>query len=122
MTLNRKWKDRLFIRIFSDPEDLLDLYNAINGTEYHDPEQLEITTLEDVIYMGMKNDASFIIDDELQLWEHQSTCNCNMPVRGLIYLASLYQQYIKRHRFRCICQKKERWGQSTVPGGKGGGA
>ena len=45
---NRKYKDRLFQRVFQDKRDLLDLYNAINGTNHQNPEELEITTLEDV--------------------------------------------------------------------------
>ena len=42
---NRKYKDRLFQRVFQDKRNLLDLYNAINGTNHQDPEELEITTL-----------------------------------------------------------------------------
>ena len=53
---NRKYKDRLFQRVFRDKEYLLELYNAINGTKYSNPDDLEITTLEDVIFMSMKND------------------------------------------------------------------
>ena len=60
-TVNRTHKDRLFQRVFADKRDLLDLYNAINNTNYTNPDELEITTLEDVIYMSMKNDMSFII-------------------------------------------------------------
>ena len=96
-TVNRKHKDRLFQRVFADKKDLLDLYNAINGTDYTDPDELEITTLEDVIYMSMKNDMSFIISSTLNLYEHQSTFNPNMPVRGLMYFARLYEGYIKQH-------------------------
>ena len=95
--VNRKHKDRLFQRVFADKKDLLDLYNAINGTNYADPDELEITTLEDVIYMSMKNDMSFIISSTLNLYEHQSTFNPNMPVRGLLYFARLYETYIKQH-------------------------
>ena len=57
----RKYKDKLFQRVFSDKKDLLDLYNAVNQTSYTNPDDLEITTLEDVIYLSMKNDLSFII-------------------------------------------------------------
>ena len=76
---------------------LLDLYNAINGTTHQDPEELEITTLEDVIFMSMKNDKSFIISSTMNLYEHQSTVNPNMPIRGLLYFAQLYDEYIKLH-------------------------
>lgn len=93
----RKYKDKLFQRVFCDKKDLLDLYNAINHTSYTNPEDLEITTLEDVIYLSMKNDLSFIISSTLNLYEHQSTFNPNMPIRGLIYFARLYEAYIKKH-------------------------
>ncbi len=73
------------------------LYNAINGTNHQDPEELEITTLEDVIFMSMKNDKSFMISSTMNLYEHQSTVNPNMPIRGLLYFAQLYDEYIKLH-------------------------
>lgn len=94
---NRKYKDRLFQRVFRDKEYLLELYNAINGTNYSNPDDLEITTLEDVIFMSMKNDKSFIISSTMNLYEHQSTVNPNMPIRGLLYFAQLYDEYIKLH-------------------------
>ena len=70
------------------------MYNAINGTKYTDPNKIIFNTIDDVIYMGMKNDISFIIDDEIDLFEHQSTFNPNMPVRQLIYLSKLYEGYL----------------------------
>ena len=57
--VNRKYKDRLFRLVFEDKRDLLDLYNAVNGSNYQNPDELMITTLEDAIYLGMKNDLSF---------------------------------------------------------------
>ena len=96
---NRKYKDRLFQRIFDTPQDLLELYNAVNDTQYTNWEDLEITTLEDAIYMSMKNDKSFIISSTLNLYEHQSTWNPNMPIRGLLYFARLYDAYIARNGF-----------------------
>lgn len=50
-------------------EFILSLYNALNGTDYTDTTLLDITTIQDVIYMGMKNDSAFIIDSELNLFE-----------------------------------------------------
>ena len=77
---NRNYKDRLFRFVFNNKKDLLDLYNAINGTDYDNPEELEVNTLENVLYLSMKNDLSFLIDAELNLYEHQSTYNPNMPM------------------------------------------
>ena len=92
--VNREYKDRLFRFVFQRREDLLSLYNAVNGTDYRDPEALEINTLENVLYLGMKNDISFLISGTLNLYEHQSTYNPNMPVRGLMYFSKLYEKYI----------------------------
>lgn len=72
----------------------LSLYNAINGTNYSDSNAIEFNTIDDVIYMGMKNDISFLIGDEMNVFEHQSSYNPNMPVRQLMYLAKLYEGYI----------------------------
>ena len=69
--VNRNYKDTIFRMLFSDRKNLLSLYNAINGTSYMNPEELEIVTLENAIYMGMKNDLSFIIETNLFLYEHQ---------------------------------------------------
>ena len=69
----RKYKDILFRFVFREPEELLELYNAMNHTEYTNPEDLIVTTMEDVVYMGMKNDLSFLVANELNLYEHQST-------------------------------------------------
>lgn len=96
---NGKEKDRLFCFIFGREENkkwTLSLYNAVNGTSYNNLEDIEITTMEDVIYMGMKNDVSFIIGSEISLYEHQSTYNPNMPVRQLMYLGRQYDKYIER--------------------------
>ena len=95
---NRKYKDRLFQKVFEKKEDLLSLYNAVNHTSYKNADELEITTLDDVIYLSMKNDLSFIISATLNLYEHQSTFNENMPIRGLLYFARLYEAYIKKNK------------------------
>lgn len=86
--LNTKYKDRLFRLIFREKKELLELYNAVNESNYTNPDELEITTMEDVVYMGMKNDLSFIIGDEMNLYEHQSSFCPNLPLRGLFYFSS----------------------------------
>ena len=92
MKANKRYKDSLFRNIFNDKEKLLELYNAIEGTEYQDAQTITINTLEDVLYMGMKNDISFIIDDTLVLIEHQSTINENMSLRMGMYLFRIYEK------------------------------
>ena len=92
----RTYKDSVFRMLYSRKEELLSLYNALNGTDYQDPEQLEVTTLENAIYMNMKNDVSFLLDAEMMLYEHQSTWNPNMPLRDLIYITRLLEKYVNR--------------------------
>jgi len=97
MSVNREHKDRLFKKIFGRPEHrdwTLSLYNAVNGTAYDDPSQIEFNTMEDTLYMGMKNDVSFVLDMQLNLYGHQSTYNPNAPVRCLLYLGRLWSKYL----------------------------
>ena len=92
---NRTYKARIFEMVFSDKQELLALYNAINKTHYEDPEQLEINTLQNAIYMSMQNDVSFIIDSRLSLYEHKSTYSPNLPIRYLLYVADIYANITK---------------------------
>lgn len=95
--VHRTVKDRLFRFLFEmDREALLQLYNALNGTSYTDAAELQIVTIENVIYVVMKNDIAFVLAGTLNLYEHQSTYNPNMPVRFLIYLAEEYQKLIEQ--------------------------
>ena len=76
--VNSKYKDRLFAFIFGREENkawTLSLYNAMNGTNYTNVNDIEITTMSDTVYMGMKNDVSFIVSDTISLYEQQSTYN-----------------------------------------------
>ena len=106
LTANRKYKDTVFRMLFSDRKNLLSLYNAINGTAYENPDDLEIVTLENAIYMGMKNDLAFIIDTNLFLYEHQSTYNPNMPLRDLFYISSEYQKLVEHKSLYSSTQQK----------------
>ena len=85
--VQRNYKDTLFRMVFSDKEALLSLYNAISEKDYKDPDELEIVTLENAIYMNKKNDLAFLIDSSLHLYEHQSTDSPNMPLRNLFYIS-----------------------------------
>lgn len=84
---DREYKNNVFCDLFSEKSNALSLYNALNHTDYQNTEELEIVTLSDVIFMRQKNDVSIMFQNELTLWEHQSTLNFNMPLRGLIYFA-----------------------------------
>ncbi len=95
--VHRNVKDRFFRFLFDkDREALLQLYNALNGTDYKDAGELQVVTLEGAVYMVMKNDLAFVVAGTLNLYEHQSTLNPNLPVRFLIYLAGEYQKLIEQ--------------------------
>ena len=91
---NVKYKDTIFRMLFSEPEYLLSLYNAVTGKDYRDPDALNVVTLENAVYMGMKNDLAFVLEMGLYLYEHQSTYNPNIPLRDLFYIASEYQKLV----------------------------
>ncbi|MCH5249721.1 MAG: hypothetical protein J1E98_07300 [Lachnospiraceae bacterium] len=93
--IQRKYKDTLFSMLFSEKKNLLSLYNALNKTTYTNVDDLEITTLENALYMNYKNDISFVFDFELMLYEHQSTINPNMPLRDLFYVSTVLKGRVK---------------------------
>ena len=106
LTPHRNYKDTVFRMLFSDRKNLLSLYNAVSGAHYDDPEKLEIVTLENAIYMGMKNDLAFIMDMNLYLYEHQSTYNPNIPLRNLFYIADEYQRLVvQKSLYSTVIQK-----------------
>ena len=90
----KKYKDTIFRMLFENKENLLSLYNAMNHKNYTDADALQVVTLENSIYMGMKNDLAFILDMNLYLYEHQSTYNPNMPLRDLFYIFNEYQKLV----------------------------
>ena len=108
---NREYKDRLFKFIFGkDTEQSkqwrLELYNALNGTNITDADALEINTIENVLFISMHNDISFIFDTEMNLYEEQSSWNPNMPLRGLFYFAILYQKYLEKNKKTILSSQK----------------
>lgn len=95
--VRRNVKDRLFRFLFAnDAEALLQLYNALNGTDYSDASKLKIVTIESAVYVVMKNDLAFVLSGTLNMYEHQSTYSPNLPIRFLIYLAQEYQTIIEQ--------------------------
>ena len=103
--VQKKYRDALFRRIFNEKPVLLELYNALNQTDYDDADELIFYTIDDVIYLGYKNDVSFIVRGTLNLYEHQSTLNPNMPIRGLIYFGKQYESYIKQNNLNIYGKK-----------------
>ena len=95
----RDYKDSLFRHLFGNEKhkgNALELYNALAGTSHTDPEEVEVTTLDDFIFLGRRNDVSFLVSDELVLLEHQSTHNPNMPLRGLLYFSRVYAKIVEQ--------------------------
>ncbi|HBI61557.1 MAG TPA: hypothetical protein DDY31_10160 [Lachnospiraceae bacterium] len=88
------YKDRVFRMLFQKKKRLLELYNALNDSDYTNEEDLTVNTLENVIYMKMKNDISLILGCDMCLYEHQSSYCPNMPLRGFLYFADLYKKYL----------------------------
>ena len=71
------------------------MLHPCSNNYYTDVNALSLTTLENAVYMGMKNDVSFLIDDVMSFYEQQSTFNPNMPMRFLIYAGMVYSSYIE---------------------------
>jgi len=101
MTVNKKYKDSVFRSIFNNEINLLELYNAIMGTNYKDWSIIEINTLTDVLFAAVKNDISFsVFKKTVVLIEHQSTINENMPLRMLSYIADIYEKMTDERIYR----------------------
>ena len=92
LKMQRNYKDTVFRKLFSDKESLLSLYNAVAKKDYKSYDNLTIVTLDNVIYMGMKNDIAFVLETNLYLYEHQSTMNPNIPLRNLLYISAEYRE------------------------------
>ena len=58
------------------------------------------STIDGGFELSIQNDASFIFDNVLSIYEHQSTYCPNMPLRSLVYFATLIQKkYMNRDIF-----------------------
>ena len=96
-----KYKDRLFSFIFGSEENkawTLSLYNAVNGSNHTDPNEIEITTIKEVMYLGMRNDVSILVSPQMSFYEQQSSYNPNMPLRLMQYAGNVYERYIVSRR------------------------
>ena len=93
---NREYKSTVFSLLYQDKEKLLNLYNALNHSHHSKPEELTIVTLENAIYMAMKNDKAFLLEHRLNMYEHQSTPNPNLPLRDLFYVSREYEKLVVR--------------------------
>ena len=94
---NREYKSDVFSMLLEDRARALDVYNAMAGTAYTNPEIIEIHTLESGVSLTVHNDASFVVsmDSVLNIYEHQSTYNPNMPLRELIYFVTIIKKLVE---------------------------
>ena len=104
---NREYKSDLFSMLMQEKPYALETYNAVNHSDYKDPEEIEIITLEHGVSLSMRNDAAFILDMTANYYEHQSTVNPNMPLRNLIYYSEDMKHWVDR-------QKKNLYGRGKV--------
>lgn len=95
MAGNREYKSDVFSLLLENPQNALDLYNAVNHSDYKNSDMVEICTLDRGISLSVRNDAAFVLDMNLSVYEHQSTVCSNMPVRSLIYFSNILEQMIK---------------------------
>ena len=92
---NPRYRDSVFRSYFNEPARLLSLCNAVLDTNYTNPDELNINTLDGLFFDKQKNDISCSIDNHfLILVEHQTTVNENMPFRCLSYVAELLNNLI----------------------------
>ena len=95
-----QYKSNTFSLLVQESKYALGIFNAINGTNYDNPSEIEITMLANGINLKVRNDASFIFHGSMNLYEHQSTPNPNMPIRFLMYITRLFEDYIKDEDIR----------------------
>ena len=93
---NRRYKDSVFVDLFSSDrtakDNFLALYNALYNTNYQSTDILKNMRLKQTMYMSFANDVSYLVDNKIiVLAEHQSTVNPNMPLRCLEYVTRLYE-------------------------------
>ena len=93
---NREFKSDVFSMLMEDKVNALSVYNVLNGTNFTDPDELEIHTLDKGVSLTVRNDAAFVVDAALSIYEHQSSVCPNMPVRNLIYYTTIISKLIKK--------------------------
>lgn len=87
-----KYKDNVFCMLYRDKKNLLELYNALNNSNYINVNDLKVTTLNGGSYMKYKNDASFLLSMNLYMFEQQSSRNNNMALRFLHYVSDVFRE------------------------------
>ncbi len=102
----REYKSSVFSMLLEEPEYALDVYNALNGTDYCDAGMVKVQRIDGGVLLSVRNDASFLIDSFFNVYEHQSTYNPNMPLRFMIYFSGLMWDFIKLHDYDLYSTRK----------------
>ena len=74
----------------------MSVYNCLNDTNFTNLDDLEVHTLDKGVSLTVRNDAAFVVDASLSIYEHQSTVCPNMPVRNLIYYTTIVSKLLKK--------------------------
>ena len=106
MKENREYKSDVFSMLMEDKANALEVYNALNGSDYTDPEDVELVHLEKGVSLSIRNDASYIIDMNFSFYEHQSTYNRNMPLRSMIYFVNALDDWLKENEHDLFGRKR----------------
>ncbi|MGN0424393.1 MAG: hypothetical protein ACI4FY_03675 [Acetatifactor sp.] len=95
--MSREYKSDVFSMLMENKTYALEVYNALNDTNYTDPDAVEVVDLDKGVSLSVRNDASFIVDMSINFYEHQSTYNPNMPLRSLIYMVNTLEDWLKKN-------------------------
>ena len=106
MKENREYKSDVFSMLMENKSYALEVYNALNHSDYRNPEEVEIIRLERGISLSIRNDASFLIDMSMSFYEHQSTYNPNMPLRSAIYYVNTLEDWLRRKNLDLFSRKR----------------
>ena len=100
VSAKRNAKDSVFCHLFSKLEYLKQLYLALHPDDLSlTEEDFKTLTLQSHLTNELYNDLAFIAKDKvLILLEAQSTWSMNIIVRMVMYLAALWQKYIRHSR------------------------
>ncbi|MGN0481624.1 MAG: hypothetical protein ACI4EV_08640 [Lachnospiraceae bacterium] len=91
----REYKSTLFSMLLREPEYALQVFNVLNNSNITDSSEVQIYNLEAGASLLRRNDAAFIVGMHLNIYEHQSTVNPNMPLRSVLYFASIMEKYVR---------------------------
>lgn len=96
MQANKEYKDSVFAKYFNeDPKRLVELYNAVAGTDYPKDTKIEVNSIGDILHKDHIDDLYFAIGEQLVvLMKQQTTDDENVALRVFMYLGRLYEKML----------------------------